>query len=459
MSVSRTVLSFELVGTQVTLKLDRATGPVADLGINTNIDLATLAQGSLQQQGEAMMKLLCESQAVSDGLALLRGRPLGSEPAPVYFRMRTELADVVAWEQIYDQATNGFFALDQRRPMGRIANEAGELAPRVFAPPLRLVAVLSAAGRDALPQLEVLLDAVSAGAALPILLHVISGSATVRDRATAAGATAELIAPTAPSLAQQITDSRPHLLHVLCHGGSNAAGLRTLAFANAADFDRAQIAPDAGDTGSVRMALPDFISALLPANPWLVVLASCQSAQAGAAGQGREGLAAAHEMVSSGLPAVIGMRRLVDLTDTDVFCQALYPEVIKLVQLAARPGPGGQPGIRQLDWAQVMTAPRVVMAAGTPDQVDSWTDPVLYAQEDPLLVFLAPSPAQGDRFAELRGRLDQLTGVLATQDPATANPGMIQELRERIAQAQADLAGLAGAPLLVVPPVVAGPQG
>ena len=436
MTVKRTVLTFERNGNQTMLKLDVAPGVIAGLGDNLAIDLSTLGDGTLQQRGETLLALLRSNQAVSDGLAAALALPLGSEPSPLYFHVRASNADVVAWEQIF-APPHGFCALDRRWPIGRIANRSEQLAPRAFTPPLRMVAVLSAAGRDAMPQLKVLLETRASGA-IPISLHVISGDAGVLTAAADSGATAEPIASTAPAVARQITAAKPQLLHVLCHGGGTPAGVRVLAFGSPADFDA--ISPGPEDIGSVRMPVNDLVGALLPCNPWLVVLASCESAQA--ATEVHEGPAAAHEMVNAGIPAVIGMRRLVDLTDTDRFCGALYPEIVDVIaQTVGLPSLPGQPGVQVIDWAQALTAPRVAMAGADPLQFDAWTDPVLYAQEDSLQVFL-PTPAlSSNQFALTRGRLDQFKGVLASLDPATASPAMIQELTTLISQLESELAG------------------
>jgi hypothetical protein len=438
----RTILTFERLGEQTVLKLDRATGDFIGLGDNCPVDLTTLPDGTLVERGAGLVALLQNHRTVRDGLAAALAAPLGSPPSPIYFHVRASSADVVAWELIYE-ASHGFCALDGRWPVGRIASRSEDLETRVFTPPLRIVAVLSAAARDGRPQLQALADAVDQAnaAAVEVGLHVISGDQNVCDEALRHGATTELIKPTAPALARQIADAQPHLLHVLCHSGGTVAGVRTLAFAHSADFD-AYEAGDPDALGSVRLPVVGLVAALKPCNPWLAVLSACETALA--SGQ-RDGLAVAHEMVCGGLPAVIGMRRLVDLSETDRFCTAFYPQAFAVIRQALSPGgPPGQPQVRTLDWAEALTAPRVVMAGMDPTAVDSWTDPVLYAQDDLLQVFL-PSPRLSSAdFAGPRGKLDQFRGMLTWLDPATTHPDVIKELQARIteleaAQAQAGL--------------------
>jgi hypothetical protein len=431
----RTILTFERFGEQTMLKLDRAPRDFPGLGDNCLVNLATLPDGTLVQRGEGLVNLLQNHRAVREMLTDALAAPPGSAPSPLYFHVRASSADLVAWEMIYSPA-HGFCALDRRWPVGRIAGMSKPLETRAFTPPLRILAILSAAARDGLPQLKALADALDQADAATIgtRLHVISGDQDVCDEAQRRGATAELIDSTPPGLARQITDAQPHLLHVLCHGGAAAAGVRTLAFAHNADFDAFPLGdPDPDAIGSVRLPVADLVAALLPCNPWLVALSACESALASGS---QDGLAFAHEMVSGGIPAVIGMRRLVDLTDTNRFCAAFYPAALAVIRQAITPG---QPQVRTVDWAEALTDPRRVMSGADPTMFDSWTDPVLYVQDDPLQVFLPSPQLPSADYAGQQGKLDQFRGALATLDPATTHPDMIEDLRARIAELDAAL--------------------
>ncbi len=440
--MTRTIITFERFGEQVMVKLDLAPGDIPGLGDNWPVDLAGLPDGSLVERGAGLVKLLLDHAPVRNVLDHALAAPPGSAPWPLYFHVRASSADLVAWELIYSPQ-HGFCALDRRWPVARIASTRRPLEPRVLSAPLRIVAVLSAAARDGLPQLRALADALATAdaAAVDVRLHVISGDQDVCDEAERRGISAELIKDTAPGLTRQITAARPHLLHVLCHGGGTAAGVRTLAFAHSADFDAYQPGdPDAA--GSVRLAAAELVAALKPCNPWLVVLSACETAQA--AGQG-DGPALAHEMVCGGIPAVIGMRRLVDLTETNRFCAAFYPEALDVIRqaLTAAAAPD-RARVCDIDWAQALTAPRVVMSGVDPTAYDSWTDPVLYVQDDPLQVFVPSAQLSSTDFASLRGKLDQFRGALAALDPQTTHPDLIEDVRTRITELEQALA-LAGA--------------
>jgi CHAT domain len=172
-------------------------------------------------------------------------------------------------------------------------------------------------------------------------------------------------------------------------------------------------------------------------DPWLVVLAACESA--GAAANVANGRALAHEMVENGITAVIGMRRLVDLTDTNRFCEHLYPGVLAEIRKAVQPMAVGESGERMIDWAVTLTTPRKVMSNGDPAEADSWLDPVLYAQMEELRIF-PPQRLSPEEIAELQGRLDKFRAFLAAQDPATLAPDVEAEVRALIADTEEKLA-------------------
>ncbi|TPQ22490.1 CHAT domain-containing protein [Streptomyces sporangiiformans] len=425
--MKRTVVGFEPLGDQTVLKLVDAPTDIPGIGENA-IARLTMPDGTLVERGRALLEQLSLHPPVKAGLGAALSLPLTAEPAPLYFHVLAACADELPWEQLYDD-THGFCALDRRWPIGRIAKRRRPVKARAFVPPLRIVAVLSAAGRSGVPQLNALLDALGSedARAIDVHVHVISGEQAVLDTANAAGranVSAELIAPTSPELARQISQAKPHILHLLCHGGA-VAGVRTLAFATLPDFD----AED--DTGSLRLKVADLVSALLSCDPWLVVLSACETAEA------TDSLALAHEIVCHGIPAAVGMRRLVDLTDTNRFCEAMYPEVLAAVRGAV--GPSQVPEVREIDWATSLTAPRVSMGGAHPSEADSWSDPVLYVQDDPLRVYPGSPSLSTVDYSRLRAHLDFWEGYLATLDPLAVEPAVLEHVGARIAELRSQL--------------------
>jgi hypothetical protein len=439
--MSRTVVTFIGRGADKTFfLLDDTPGDIASAGESSEVNLADLPEGTLVQRGKSLLALLQGDVGVKEGLAALLANAEGSDPAPLYFRVRATSADAVAWEQLYaDQ--QGFVALDRRWPIGRIAKNLRRLESRTFAPPLRVLAILSAAGRDGASQLQALAAARDA-TELPVSLSVVSGDEELASEANALGIAFQQIASSGPGLMRQITAANPQVLHVLCHGGGFAAGLWRLAFANATDFDAAQLDPRV--VGSMLVPVRDLVEALRPCNPWLVVLAACETASPdGTAGDGttNDGLALAHDLASNGIPAVIGMRRLVDIAATDAFCRELYPEAFEVVRQSLTPSRPGASPIRTIDWAEALTAPRRAMSNPDPETVDSWTDPVLYAQYEPLEIFLPPPQVSPEARAEIIGRIDQLKGGLAVALAGGAQPAALNELQQIIADLEAQLRG------------------
>ncbi|HJQ02485.1 MAG TPA: CHAT domain-containing protein [Jatrophihabitans sp.] len=434
--MTRTVIRLDRSGDSVSLNLDRA--PVDFDQDSFTIDLDRVTGNTLTERGRSLAALLTERDPLRGVLRSAFASKSNAAPAPIYFHVRSEAADAVAWEQIFDDK-QGFCALDPRWPIGRIARTSTSVPGRGFKPPLRLVAVLSAAGQDGSRQLAALLDA-RAGDGPDVAVHVITGDEAIRDSALAGGATAEFIGGTATALTTQIAQARPHLLHILCHG-QLLGGVKSLRFAKISDFD-AQVK----DFGSMSLPVSVLARALKACDPWLVVLAACQTA-AGAGGSSY-----AHELVNNGVTAVIGMRRLVDLIDTDRFCAELYPSIIGLIRQAVRSTkPGESVPERVIDWAEALTDPRRVMSNPDPDIVDSWLDPVLYAQADDLRVLIqiddhpanvpyGGKPRPLSYYADLQGKLDVYRGILARLDPAAVNQAAVTEVQTLIAETEALLA-------------------
>ncbi|MET7301667.1 CHAT domain-containing protein [Embleya sp. NPDC005575] len=421
----RTVLGFEPFGDRTVLKLREAPANIPGLGTNELTDV-TDPGGTITSRGEALLERLCRHPAVSQGLNAALAQPPVAGPGPLYLHMVSNQADQLPWEQLRS-VLQGFIALDARWPIARIAAIRSPVDRRTFTPPLTIVAVLSAALRSGVPQLQALLAATALpdARAVDTRLHVISAEQAVLDAVAAAGrpdVSAEPIPANAPDLAGRITAARPHIVHLLCHGGA-VGGVRTLAFAHTADVDAGE------PVGSVQLKLPDLVVALNPCAPWLVVLGACRTAQTS------DTLSLAHELVSQGLPAVAGMRRLIDLNDTDRFCAALYPEVLATVRIAVKDA-----GEHEIDWATTFTAPRQAMAQADPSQTDSWSDPVLYVQDEPLRITSSSAVALSDT-ANLQGQLDTYERFRATLDPITVDRTLLDRVDALIADLRARSAG------------------
>jgi CHAT domain len=423
--MTRTIIRLEKSGKSVQVVLDKA--PVLFDPNSWKINLQKIIGVTLVERGQELLGLLIKRDPVKTVLGSTFKHPVNSPPSPLYFHIRALAADPIPWEQLHVKDI-GFCALDARWPIGRIAGREDAVRGRPFKSPLRVVAVLSAAGRDGSEQLAALRAAVD-NAGFPVQLHVISGDESVLAAATGANITSASIAGNAPDFCTQIVEAKPHVLHLLCHGGAEA-GVSLLSFGRLDDFDTGR------SEGRLRLPVSDLVGALQKCDPWLVVLAACESA--GGAADVANGRALAHEMVEDGITAVIGMRRLVDLTDTNRFCEHLYPGVLAEIREAIRPLADGESGERTIDWAVTLTTPRKVMSDGDPAAADSWLDPVLYAQREELRIF-PPQRLSPEEIAELEGRRDQFRDFLAKQHTTTLRPEVEAEVRAQIADAEEQL--------------------
>lgn len=423
--MTRTIIRLEKSGKSISVTLDRA--PELFEANSWKINLQKIIGATLVERGQELLGLLIKRDPVKTVLGSAFKRPVNSPPSPLYFHIRALAADPIPWEQLHVKDI-GFCALDARWPIARIAGREDVVRGRPFKSPLRIVAVLSAAGRDGSEQLEALRAAVD-DAGMPAHLHVISGDESVLAAATGENITSASIASNVADFCAQIVEAKPHVLHLLCHGGAEA-GVSLLSFGRLDDFD-------AGRTdGRLRLPVSDLVAALQACDPWLVVLAACESA--GGAADVANGRALAHEMVEKGITAVIGMRKLVDLTDTNRFCEHLYPGVLAEIREAIRPLADGESGERTIDWAVTLTTPRKVMSDGNPTAADSWLDPVLYAQREDLRIF-PPQRLSAEEIAELQGKLDKFRQFLATQDTTTLAPGVEADVQALIADTEEQL--------------------
>ncbi|WP_405400424.1 CHAT domain-containing protein [Streptomyces microflavus] len=431
----RTVVAFEQRGTRTLVKLAASPISIADAGELKYTELPVVPDGrpvSLAEYGESLRALLAEHRPVAKGLENAFAQQIGTD-SPLYFHMVSTPADAVPWEHLHNG--QGFCALD-RWPIGRIARIAQDVDHHGFLPPVRIVAVLSAAQRDGSAQLDGLLRAVRTPDAreLGVHLHIISAQ---RGLLTAARAAEEEEAPlraagegdrpvitvqelpgTEPDLTRCIATARPHILHLLGHGGVRA-GEPVFSFVTAAD-QAAEMAGESAGTGSLVLSVQNLAGILKPCAPWLVILGACRTA---AATQRRS---LAHELVSLGIPAAVGMRRNVGLGVADQFCRAFYPEVVSLIATAIRSG-----RVQTIDWAAALTPPRKVLAGSDPEQADEWTDPVLYVQHSPFLV-IPGSPDKVELVGYLRFWVEYRDSL-----PDTADPRVMAYVETRIAWARA----------------------
>ena len=290
----------------------------------------------------------------------------GMAPRPLYFRVSSSDVEAVPFEAVWDDHIESFACLDPRWPIARLPADAAEPAgPFTMERRVRLVAILAAEGVDPAGQLNALRDARNAQSGLAVEVLVLTSSpALVTEINDTQDPTwkAELVPATADALVDRLREIQPHLLHIFCHG--TAAGPRLL-IAQREDLAVLELSATHFET----VAQPAFLA------PWLVTLNCCEGA---APGDQMGSLASA--LVRAGMPAVLGMRKAVDVAMAHGFCADLYKAVFaRLAEIA----PGGR-AVSDLDWASLLHKPRRSLATvhGALDEVagrqKEWTMPVLY---------------------------------------------------------------------------------
>jgi hypothetical protein len=221
--MSRTVVGFELLGTQTVFKLEDAPTDIPGMLENAPCDVSPLPAGSVTDRGSALASRLRDHPAVRAGLDQLLAQPPTADPSPLYFHVVARSADDLPWEQLYAPGL-GFWALDRRWPVGRISRRRRPLADRAFTPPFTILAVLSAAGQSGVRQVRALLRSTEDPAlqAMGVHLHVLSAEeavlaevaavTTAQDGAAAplrTNVTSETLAGTVPGALYQITNAGP----------------------------------------------------------------------------------------------------------------------------------------------------------------------------------------------------------------------------------------------------------
>jgi CHAT domain len=361
--------------------------------------------GAVQQHGMLLLSSLRQSHPrVSDALTHALSMAAGS-PCPIYVQLTAlPSAEVFCWEALCND-TGDFMALDPRWQIARIAGSP-QLSAReadAFEPPLRLLVVLSALGRDATTEWNAIYGAVTAARnrGLPIEVTVATGQETLQDHilTQAAGdpSLKQLPLTSGLDLIDQANALAPHLVHFFCHGTTTFAKPR---------LELATLTDTA--TSSIELDLPDLVASTGVRESWLTVLNCCES---GAASRDVHSLS--HSLVMRGLNAVIGMKEAVSELDAFEFSGRLYPGLFELLRTTLTPLAPGDEAV--VDWATVMWAPRKGLRDRHKANVAAheWTLPVLYVRPDVFRVKRAVPVSP-----EARARTQTVQDFLAALPPA-----------------------------------------
>jgi hypothetical protein len=285
---------------------------------------------------------------------------------PIYLRMDSVEAAEYPWESLFDTGRQRFLALYPETPIGRIVPAGYQVDRQYVAPPLRLVAILSAAGVDAAGEWRSLQRAVD-GTSLDVEVRVVVGQQSLHREIEAkppAWARSVLLSRNTV-ISRVLQEFNPHFVHFFCHGTARPNPMLELATprAHAAKNSDLQVAPA-------------WLKGLAPM-PLLVTLNCCSGASDA---EGVRGLAS-ELVVNADYPAAIGMREPIEATDAHVFAESFYGEVFSQLEQVFT---NGQPV--ELEWAGALCSARQALrnahaAELPPDPAAArhrkWTVPIL----------------------------------------------------------------------------------
>jgi hypothetical protein len=380
-------------------------------------------QGGVRDYGQRIYEGLCKHGIVKNALQGAPQVPLHQSRA-IYFRLLVDGTDQLRWESLCDAAGN-FLALDPRWPVGRIAPpQVSKQTTHVFTPPLRVMAVLGAAGMDARPEWKAIYQAAEAARAdgLPTELTVLVGQTDLRMEIEArrnAGQVQNVsLAPIQPEeegLLKAIRLARPHILHLFCHGHFGS-GVAQFEFTNG-------IHEMAGGNGEqeltiLRLHSLESLVARGPGDLWLAVLNCCEGARTE-----HRLPSMARTLAAFGVPAVVGMAEPIAVGDAHAFARGLYVPLMQ--SLAQRLGAAPPNTPVEIEWGQVLCDARNALCAPPkrkPDTDREWTLPVLYVRPEVFTAFrqstVAGAPAlPPEELERQRDLVKRVTGLLEAAGP------------------------------------------
>jgi hypothetical protein len=347
----------------------------------------------------------------------------------IYFKLKSTEWESHAWEALWDESD--FFLLKPRRGIARVVEPWGSRSSLSFAleQPVRIMAVLSAAGLTNGPQCDALLRAAegNAGTAngIPLHIHVLTGEEGLADRLRAApGRNDNRLVVTVENIdsghSRMVSDAirrfRPHILHFFCHGQvANGVGMLHISDIEQHRASLSNLPPD-GTQNSFILDFGAFREIIDLARAqgwlWLAVLNACKLGATAA-----NVMALAQKLVLGGVPAAVGMTEEIDADDASAFCEAFYSSLFLGLETASAALASGQE--HEVDCAKLLHGPRMsISSLRKPATCNpQWTFPVVYIGVDNFKL-KKPPQSSGTTIDELAnliraGALQQLGGAPA----------------------------------------------
>lgn len=354
--------------------------------------------------GEALAKKLTDHERIKDALDIALAIRPGDPSWPIYFFIGVDTAVPLSWEALREKKQ--YLALDPRWPIARFPRGGDSDAPieRPFAPPLRVVSVISALDVNGTPEWDSVFGAVRAApAGLGIELTVITGDERVVTAARQHLPPERVILLPGPGdptpLEDRIAALEPHILHIFCHG-TVSAGQSMLEFATVSDFDRGK--------SSVIVPAMDIAHAVAKqrTGTWMVHLNSCSTAEASG-----ELLTHAEDLVNTGIPVAVGMKRLINPDDAFGFTASFYRSVFERIADIVASGAGRH----EIVWAETLLNARKKlrnMHADDHAEADAWTVPVMYTKRGAFTLDVAAAGVSEAQVQQVIGEASVVDGLV-----------------------------------------------
>jgi hypothetical protein len=371
---------------------------------------------------QAMGERILASLSSNIGVKLILDSKIAAtnDPAPIYVRVNTSAT--LPWESMY-HPTRRFLALDPQRrwPIARIAGSHPRRDAKLIQLPLRIAVVLAAAQREARHEWEYLYGALK-DSAISFAASVFVAEDELKTSIEAhadSRVTVTWVPPTKEELNTALCKLGPHRMHVFAHRSAGAEAYLQIATRAGFDGDPSyQLYLGAGDLGMLSDTL------------WLVVLNACRGADASAQ---VESLAYAL-VCNEDIPAVIGMRDLIDSADANRFTKAFYGAAAeRLAQVTSHGNAISFPWHEMLHYPRVAlrdkhAGPEVASAHG------EWTLPILYVRDVEMPVrFAVPAvPVAPEERVRLATERKVLLAALDAGMLAAAPPEVSAALQARI---------------------------
>lgn len=334
--------------------------------------------------GKALLNTLLAGESVQDAIHhVIKGG------GALHFLLEDTELHKHSWEALWHET---FLALDANWAISRLVKPQSDpkYDARLMEFPLRILAVLGAAGISAVDEWEKLLE-VATGAAqngLEIKINVLAAEKPIVESIDNLGALQNLTVKASPmpgskqALISAINSFEPHILHFFCHGESKTS-VPLLLITDANHFR---------STPPIKLDIESLTAKTRIKDGWIVVINACRAGESSSVVY-----SLTHQLVERGVPAAVGMMEEIDAAYAKIFCQSFYRAAfneISRVQKVLGGKPVGES--EEIHWTEVLRDPRSSLSDEykPADEKREWTLPVLYIRRHGFQVRLPAKDSQ-----------------------------------------------------------------